>query len=162
MKFTFYSSSGPSDVPEEGEETKAKREEHDPICPSCKKNLSNSVLMFRTSARTLHRISLLNIVFRLVMKPCAHVTCKTCTDSLVRPAKQCVVCDKQLKDTDIIELKREGARDRNFILANLQADSFTGTRDWICGRRTGRDFEGRYILPRMSVSWCTPCISTDP
>jgi len=26
----------------------------------------------------------------------------------VRPAKQCVVCDSQLKDKDIIELKREG------------------------------------------------------
>lgn len=43
-----------------------------------------------------------------VMKPCAHVTCKTCTDSLVRPAKQCVVCDKLLKEKDIVELKREG------------------------------------------------------
>lgn len=27
----------------------------------------------------------------------------------MRPAKQCVVCDSQLKDKDIIELKREGA-----------------------------------------------------
>jgi hypothetical protein len=52
-----------------------------------------------------------------VMKPCAHVTCKTCTDSLVRPAKQCVVCDKQLKEKDIIELKREG--EVFFIPANF-------------------------------------------
>jgi hypothetical protein len=44
----------------------------------------------------------------VVMKPCAHVTCKTCTDSLVRPAKQCIVCDKQLKEKDIVEIKREG------------------------------------------------------
>ena len=44
-----------------------------------------------------------------VMKPCAHVTCKTCTDSLVRPAKQCIVCDTQLKEKDVIELKREGS-----------------------------------------------------
>ena len=42
------------------------------------------------------------------MKPCGHVTCKTCTDTLVRPSKQCIVCDTQLKDKDIIELKREG------------------------------------------------------
>lgn len=41
------------------------------------------------------------------MKPCGHVTCKTCCDSLVRPAKQCVVCDVQV-DNEIIELKREG------------------------------------------------------
>lgn len=48
----------------------------------------------------------------LVAKPCAHVTCKTCTDTLVRPAKQCVVCDTPLKvdatKGDIIELRREG------------------------------------------------------
>jgi hypothetical protein len=46
-----------------------------------------------------------------VMKPCAHVTCKTCTESLVRPAKQCVVCDTKLDEKDVLELKREGARD---------------------------------------------------
>ena len=46
------------------------------------------------------------------MKPCAHVTCKTCTDTLVRPAKQCVVCDTTLGDKDIIELKREGDQSR--------------------------------------------------
>lgn len=40
-----------------------------------------------------------------LLKPCAHVTCK---DSLVRPAKQCIVCDTQLKEKDVIELKRKG------------------------------------------------------
>ncbi|KIK65919.1 hypothetical protein GYMLUDRAFT_93736 [Collybiopsis luxurians FD-317 M1] len=75
------------------------------ICPSCKKVLSNNTLIF-------------------LAKPCAHVTCKTCTDTLVRPAKQCVVCDTPLKVNgdskkgekdkeksekgDIIELRREG------------------------------------------------------
>lgn len=44
----------------------------------------------------------------IVIKPCSHVTCKTCTDTLVRPAKQCVVCDKLLAEADILELKREG------------------------------------------------------
>jgi hypothetical protein len=43
-----------------------------------------------------------------VMKGCSHVTCKTCTDTLVRPGKQCVVCDKLLAEGDILELKREG------------------------------------------------------
>jgi len=42
------------------------------------------------------------------MKPCGHVTCKACTDTLVRPAKQCIVCDKTLAKGDIIEFKREG------------------------------------------------------
>lgn len=59
-----------------------------PICPSCKKALSNNILIY-------------------VMKPCGHVTCKTCCDSLVRPSKQCVVCDKDIGD-EIMELKREG------------------------------------------------------
>lgn len=44
------------------------------------------------------------------MKPCGHVVCKTCTDTLVKPALQCIVCDKQLKAEDVIELQREGTR----------------------------------------------------
>ncbi|KAI6096033.1 hypothetical protein EDD16DRAFT_1675415 [Pisolithus croceorrhizus] len=59
------------------------------ICPSCKSNLSNNKVTF-------------------LMKQCSHVVCKVCTDSLVRPAKQCIVCDKALDSPDIIELKREG------------------------------------------------------
>ena len=42
------------------------------------------------------------------MKPCGHVVCKTCTDSLVKPAKQCIQCDVKLGDKDIISLTREG------------------------------------------------------
>ncbi len=45
-----------------------------------------------------------------VMKLCGHVTCgKTCTDTLVKPAKQCIVCDVKLADKEIIELAGEGA-----------------------------------------------------
>ena len=44
-----------------------------------------------------------------VAKPCGHVTCKTCTDSLVKTSKQCVACDVSLKiEKDIIPLTREG------------------------------------------------------
>ncbi|KAF8577662.1 hypothetical protein K439DRAFT_1418045 [Ramaria rubella] len=64
-------------------------DESDTMCPSCKKKLSNNLLLF-------------------LMKPCAHVVCKTCVDTLVRPAKQCVVCDHTLGKQDIVELKREG------------------------------------------------------
>ena len=49
----------------------------------------------------------------IVMKPCGHVTCKTCTDTLVTPAKQCIVCDVKLADKDVIELRREGRIDRS-------------------------------------------------
>ncbi|KAF9063710.1 hypothetical protein BDP27DRAFT_1231713 [Rhodocollybia butyracea] len=69
-------------------ETSSNPDSQQAMCPSCKKILSNNTLIY-------------------LAKPCAHVTCKTCTDTLVRPAKQCVVCDTTLK-LDIIELKREG------------------------------------------------------
>ncbi|KAL4253251.1 NOSIP family protein [Abortiporus biennis] len=100
VKFTVdTSSSGPSNsgvstpaTTAEGEGEKSKKLSDDQanfICPSCKKGLSNNILLF-------------------LMKPCGHVTCKTCTDSLVKPAKQCIVCDVTLGDKDIIGLNREG------------------------------------------------------
>ncbi|KAJ7032510.1 hypothetical protein C8F04DRAFT_1261805 [Mycena alexandri] len=96
----------------EGKEGAGPKEGKDPgeaVCPSCLKKLSNNVIMF-------------------LMKPCSHVICRTCTETLVRPppaaanpksapeaskdnkeeAHVCVVCDTRLKKKDIIELKREG------------------------------------------------------
>jgi nitric oxide synthase-interacting protein len=77
------------------------------MCPSCKKALSNSVRIYGTSPWSADAL-LLHGPDPLVMKPCSHVTCKTCIDTLVRPANQCVVCDKLLAEGDILELKREG------------------------------------------------------
>ncbi|KAJ3873218.1 hypothetical protein F5051DRAFT_338034 [Lentinula edodes] len=96
VKFTFETSSKPN----------SKDSDQQAICPSCKKVLSNNTLIF---CELIYSLS----------KPCAHVTCKTCTDTLVKPAKQCVVCDTTLKvpddskggkegKSDIIELRREG------------------------------------------------------
>ncbi|KAJ7158943.1 hypothetical protein C8R46DRAFT_906761 [Mycena filopes] len=79
----------------EGKEGAGSKEGKDPgeaVCPSCMKKLSNNVIMF-------------------LMKPCSHVVCRTCTETLVRPpptAHACVVCDARLKKKDILELKREG------------------------------------------------------
>ncbi|KAF9011727.1 hypothetical protein BDQ17DRAFT_1387344 [Cyathus striatus] len=91
VKFTMYTSNNSSrsneSTPAEG--SKTTKEDPEPMCPSCKKRLSNNLLMYLT-------------------KPCGHVTCKTCTDTLVKPAKQCIVCDGVLKEKDIVELKREG------------------------------------------------------
>lgn len=121
VKFSFHTSSGPSQsidsTPPQGGEPKVKKEEQqDPICPSCKKDLSNNVLMFGTHPSICFVSPWLTVFLRSVMKPCAHVTCKTCTDSLVRPAKQCVVCDVKLGDRDIIEVKREGEKISNILL----------------------------------------------
>ncbi|PFH51160.1 hypothetical protein AMATHDRAFT_143320 [Amanita thiersii Skay4041] len=93
VNFTLFGKSGGQpksgeSTPAEGNNSKAK-EDSEPMCPSCKKRLSNNILIY-------------------VTKPCGHVTCKTCTDTLVRPAKQCISCDTPLKEKEIIELKREG------------------------------------------------------
>ena len=108
VKFTLYSSSSRSEESTPAEnESKVKMDVPEPICPSCKKHLSNSVLIFREST-TASNLVWIFLTYLIVAKPCAHVTCKTCTDTLVRPAKQCIVCSTQLKEKDILELKREG------------------------------------------------------
>ncbi|KAG6907313.1 hypothetical protein DXG01_009432 [Tephrocybe rancida] len=95
VKFTYHDhNAGParstaSSLAESEEKT--KKEDAEPMCPSCKKRLSNSLLMF---------------------------------DTLVRPAKQCIVCDKQLKEKDIVELKREGT---GFAGGGLAETSKVGT-----------------------------------
>ncbi|KAI0089574.1 hypothetical protein BDY19DRAFT_889339 [Irpex rosettiformis] len=94
INFTFDTSSNyppnsANSTPVTDEPTKPKTSEPDAICPSCKKTFSNSTLIY-------------------LMKPCGHVVCKTCTESLVKPSKQCIQCDKVLADKDIILLAREG------------------------------------------------------
>ena len=62
-----------------------------------------------------------------VMKPCSHVTCKTCTDTLVRPANQCVVCDKLLAEGDVLEIKREGESSLPTYISTLSQGVSSGT-----------------------------------
>ncbi|PPR03374.1 hypothetical protein CVT24_012499 [Panaeolus cyanescens] len=94
IHFTMYTASSPptgsaNSTPSTSTSTTTKQAEGEPMCPSCKKRLSNNILLFCSKA-------------------CGHVTCKTCTDTLVKPALQCIVCDKKLQKDDVIELKREG------------------------------------------------------
>ncbi|KAI0649757.1 hypothetical protein C8Q79DRAFT_900609 [Trametes meyenii] len=77
------------DAPVDPKPKAPRDDECPPMCPSCKKQLSNNTLMH-------------------LMKTCGHVICKTCTDTLVKPSMQCIVCDVKLGDKDIIELTREG------------------------------------------------------
>ncbi|KIY44222.1 hypothetical protein FISHEDRAFT_51883 [Fistulina hepatica ATCC 64428] len=91
VNFTMLDSKkGPADA-----DASTKKDEASAMCPSCKKALSNNTISFQPITPS-------------VMRSCGHVVCKTCTDALVRPAGQCVVCDDVLKDGDIIEMKREG------------------------------------------------------
>ncbi|CAE6446371.1 unnamed protein product [Rhizoctonia solani] len=73
-----------------GESTSAPPKDNlECICPSCKKTLNLGVMF--------------------LMRPCSHVLCKTCTDTLITPNKQCVVCDSALPNPkDVIQLSREG------------------------------------------------------
>ncbi|KAH7883027.1 hypothetical protein F5I97DRAFT_1815380 [Phlebopus sp. FC_14] len=91
FSFASLSASRSSEsTPAEDDKVKNPPEETGkPVCPSCKSNLSINKVMF-------------------LMKPCSHVVCKGCTDSLVRPAKQCIVCDRALDDGEVVELRREG------------------------------------------------------
>ncbi|KAJ7603144.1 hypothetical protein DFH06DRAFT_1022582 [Mycena polygramma] len=83
VKFTYHTTGKDGAGPKEG------RDPGEAICPSCMKKLSNNVIMF-------------------LMKPCSHVVCRTCTETLDEDTHACVVCDTRLKKKDIIELKREG------------------------------------------------------
>ncbi|EIN14620.1 hypothetical protein PUNSTDRAFT_58853 [Punctularia strigosozonata HHB-11173 SS5] len=96
VKFSYPSSGVGKTTPlEDGETaelTKAaasKQDDEMPFCLSCKKTLSNNIILY-------------------VMKPCGHVVCRTCTDTLVKPNAQCTVCDIPIKASDIVELRREG------------------------------------------------------
>ncbi|KAF9508154.1 hypothetical protein BS47DRAFT_1377781 [Hydnum rufescens UP504] len=78
------------------------------ICPSCKKELSNSTNLSRS--RFFHScFCCSNIRYvKLVLIACSHVICRTCSDTLVRTSHQCAVCDKSAKDKEIIDMDREG------------------------------------------------------
>lgn len=86
-------------------------EGENPICPSCRKQLTNSSRIFRECPYQTIGLSIPLLIVISVMKPCFHVICKTCLDELVHSSKQCVVCDNEVKaNVDILELKREGPK----------------------------------------------------
>lgn len=96
VEFTY-----PKELPPD---VKNEADRRDAICPSCKKGLSNNT-------------------FKFLMSSCSHVVCKTCTDTLVRPSSQCVVCDSPTPKEKIIELQREGT---GFAGGGLAETSKTG------------------------------------
>ncbi|KAK4684669.1 nitric oxide synthase-interacting protein, partial [Tremellales sp. Uapishka_1] len=85
-----------------------------PICPSCSKELSNSVacvLLTSTSP-----VSSSNEPAKKKSKKekgkedrcCGHVVCLTCADKVVKPSKRCCVCEAGVEDKEIIPLGKEG------------------------------------------------------
>ncbi|KAF7316958.1 RING-type domain-containing protein [Mycena chlorophos] len=83
VKFTFF---------REGKEVdKDAKDPGEAVCQPCMKKLSNNVVMF-------------------LMKPCSHVVCRTCKETLMTTGDKCacIVCEKPLKQKEILELYREG------------------------------------------------------
>ena len=105
VAFTFDGSSAPSSSNNKKQSESAKK-----MCPSCKKELSNSIRIFRKSIVGGGEFCTKFVL--IVIKPCSHIICKTCMDSLVTPSSQCVACDGPAKPKDIVELAREGQLNR--------------------------------------------------
>ena len=127
------------------------------ICPSCKKELSNSTHLSRASIPLyfayLHDHS---IIYPIVLRNCSHVICRTCADTLVRPSQQCSICDKPAKDKDVIHIEREGSSFTyilsDFVLTHLRMSRYGFLCWWARG-----DQESRRRLSRIGVS-CRPTV----
>ncbi|KAJ9126498.1 hypothetical protein QFC24_002241 [Naganishia onofrii] len=95
-----------------------------PICPSCSREISNSTKsILLTSRLPAHASAAADEPAappaakkakkekREKEEPavCGHVVCSTCAETIVKPGKQCVVCEAVIRpDKDMIELGREG------------------------------------------------------
>lgn len=109
-----------------------------PICPSCSREISNatkSILL--TSKRPAQEEATDGPGPSKKAKKdkkdkeelvCGHVVCSTCADTIVKPGKQCPVCEAHVRpDKDMIELGREGTFERILV------DVFEATADIACG-----------------------------
>lgn len=117
-----------------------------PICPSCSREISNatkSILL--TSKRPANETTDEPAPAKRAKKDkkekeevvCGHVVCSTCADTIVKPGKQCPVCEAHIRpDKDMIELGREGES----YCATLLVEGMlitTRLRNWIrSGRRS--------------------------
>ncbi|CAD6565619.1 MAG: hypothetical protein CYPHOPRED_005880, partial [Cyphobasidiales sp. Tagirdzhanova-0007] len=77
-----------------GSNTNGAMTDFDYTCPTCRRTLSNNVASY-------------------VLKPCGHVLCNVCVETLVKASspQQCAYCDTKLlseKKKPIVALKREG------------------------------------------------------
>ena len=99
-----------------------------PHCPSCARELSNSVSSFLLSSRSPASSSEGNADDADGERPakkskkdgkkdkkekeapyvCGHVVCKTCVDTIVRPAGRCCVCEAKVDGDGLIPVGKEG------------------------------------------------------
>lgn len=88
-----------------------------PICPSCSRELTNAtrcVLLTSRSAAGAEPARKKKKKDGDESKTkadfcCGHVVCGTCADTVVKPGKQCVVCEATIQpEKDMIDLDKEG------------------------------------------------------
>lgn len=100
-----------------------------PICPSCSRELTNATTCVLLTSQTPSSSAPADVppptdgdeqqqpVNKKKKKEkkastvatCGHVVCGTCADTIVKPGKQCVVCEAVVRpDKDIIQLGKEG------------------------------------------------------
>ena len=125
-----------------------------PICPSCSRELTNAT-----------RCVLLTSKSPAGAEPpkkkkkngddskskeelcCGHVVCGTCADTVVKPGKQCVVCEASIRpDKDMIDIDKEG---------KLTISGIPGRGLARESRPTSRP--GPVCRDRQVETDCTPC-----
>lgn len=92
-----------------------------PICPSCSRELTNAtrcVLLSSTTTLPSSGEAETAPVKKKQKKDkeggkevftCGHVVCGTCADTVVKPGKQCLICDAAIRsEKDMIDLGKEG------------------------------------------------------
>lgn len=109
VKFT-YPNSSKTDTPSSTQDK--------PICPSCSREMTNGtrcVLLISKSPagaeppkKTKKKQNGEDGKSKEAAC-CGHVVCGTCADTVVKPGKQCVVCEASIRsDEDMVDLDKEG------------------------------------------------------
>lgn len=97
-----------------------------PSCPSCTKELSNATGAVLLSSRKVTDTDTGDAAAAATEPSakkskknkkskkddgeavCGHVVCKTCADTMVKPAKRCCVCEEPVEESGMLALGREG------------------------------------------------------
>jgi nitric oxide synthase-interacting protein len=115
-----YASTSKSTTPNSTPQTTSADLTSTPICPSCSRELTNavrSVLLTSKSPATAETVAedaepptkKSKKEKEKEVATCGHVVCGQCADTIVKPGKQCVVCEARIRpDKDMIDLGREG------------------------------------------------------
>lgn len=154
VKFTFFNAGGGSSrsvdsTPADG----SRKEDADPMCPSCKKKLSNNSHMYCTLFAIFSCIFPSLIIYRQWWSPVRMSHAKHVQRPSFVPRSN-VSCATSCWKRKISWSWRERVSHSMVLLANGSfTDRFFSSRYWICWWRSGRDVKDRSCLPRLII--CT-------